>query len=233
MGCRVGNPRTKCRPDSPRGVGRVRIEVGDDLNLACGLGRGLGESVHHDIQITPRATQSVLPTLPTRPGAAIFAVLDGDAVVGEHIPDLICGPPILVRLGLGSHVYDEIKKRTGFVSACSSFCGIGQLGLQTKDVCMKVSMVWVSAEMSSPIEGHVSCGRAVDGFDCVEQRGDQNRRVEIVVHGCVAASAERRHVVGALALTRGELTQGLDGFLQLDNPFQRLEGFIAEVEVLA
>ena len=47
----------------------------------------------------------------------------------------------------------------------------------------------------------------------------------------MAAGAERRYVVGAFALTWGELTQGLDGFLQLGQSlFCSLQGFVAEVE---
>ena len=69
-------------------------------------------AIHREDANTPRPKAS---RLAARPGAAILAVLYGDAVRRQHVANFVGRAPVFVGLGGGPHVDDEVEQSARFV----------------------------------------------------------------------------------------------------------------------
>ena len=168
--------------------------------------------------------------LTTCPSASILAVLNCNAVIAKDITNFVCGAPVFVLFSRGAHVHDQVEQGFGFacVSFCTSSCAFG---LQAQHASQEgVKRAFQRGDVFGA-QRHATCRGAVDGLHAVEERGNQSRRVEVVVHRGVALFGKGLDVVPGF--TRGGLKacEGFHSFFQLRQAlFRGLQRFVAEVE---
>ena len=155
--------------------------------------------------------------------------MNGDALGSKHVADLVRGAPILVGFGGGTHVENQIEQGGGFlVVSTISTCAFR---LKSQNLTQELVERVLDGRDVFCTEGNSASCRTVDGLHPIEQRGNQDGCVEVVVHGGMAFGRERLGIESGFPLGGLECVQRLHGLLQLGKAFfGRLQGFVAEVK---
>jgi hypothetical protein len=113
------------------------------------------------------------------PARPILAILDCHTQFREPVPNEVCGGPVLVGLCLRTQCTENAHQAIGAVIIST---GVLVFMLEAEDVLREVRKQSPEPMDALGIHGHAAGGHRVDHLHCVVEDGDEDGRVEVVVH---------------------------------------------------